>query len=194
MAAIVYAESCVAVLRYFGLATDGFGLKFSRGRVASSPVKPVMHLPHFLSVKKIRDEKVLAQARELALLRLEQCIADLRIPAVSKRNGIRPSVDSATAKTLRLPLRPLRESSDSECTFTPVFKGGSVATAIEEIINSLRASSGRLMRVTFSDGVVQTVVIDTVDNAGFLHHGTDRADPQVFWTRFEDVNALEAAN
>lgn len=75
-----------------------------------------------------------------------------------------------------------------------MFKGGSVATAIEEIIHSLRASSGRLMRITFSDGVVQKVIIDTVDNAGFLHHGPDCADPQVFWTRFEDVNALEAAN
>lgn len=50
------------------------------------------------------------------------------------------------------------------------------------------------MRVTFSDGLVQTVIVGTVDNAGFLHHGTDCADPQVFWTRFEDVNALEAEN
>lgn len=183
-----------AVLGYFGLRTDGFGLKFSRGRVASSPIKPVMHLPHFLSVKKIRDEKVLAQARELALLRLEQCIADLRIPSASMKNAIRPSMDSATANTHQSHLRSLRESLDSEFTFTPVFKDGSVATAIEEIITSLRASSGRLMRVTFSDGVVQKVIIDTVDNAGFLHHGTDCADSQVFWTRFEDVNALEAAN
>jgi hypothetical protein len=66
--------------------------------------------------------------------------------------------------------------------------------ATEEIIHSLRASSGRLMRVTFSDGVVQTVVIGTIDKAGFLHRGIDSADPQVFWTRFEDVEALEAEN
>lgn len=153
-----------------------------------------MHLPHFLSVKRIRDERVLAQARELALLRLEQCIADFRIPAASKRSAIRPSRDSATAKTHQLPLRPFLESSDSERTLTPVFKSCSVATATEEIINSLRASSGRLMRVTFSDGVVQTVIVGTVDNAGFLHCGIDRPDSQVFWTRFEDVNALEVEN
>jgi hypothetical protein len=153
-----------------------------------------MHLPHFLSVKKIRDEKVLTQARELALLRLEQCIADLRIPAASKRNAIRPSADSANAKTHQSRLMPFSESPDSEFALTPAFNGRSVATAAEEIVNFLRASSGRLMRVTFSDGVVQTVIIDTVDNAGFLHHASDCADPQMFWTRFEDVNALEAEN
>jgi len=29
-------------------------------------------------------------------------------------------------------------------------------------------------------------------DVGFLHRGIDSADPQVFWTRFEDVDALEA--
>jgi len=66
--------------------------------------------------------------------------------------------------------------------------------AIEDIVTSLRASLGRPMRITFSDGVVQTVIIGTVDGEGFLHCGTDHADPQIFWTRFEDVNALEFEN
>lgn len=150
-----------------------------------------MHFPHFLSVKKMRDERILAQARELALLRLEQCIADLRISDASKRNASRPSAHSAAAKTM---LPASWESSNSERRYAPVFNSCSVATATEKIINSLRASAGRLMRVTFSDGVVQSVIIDAVDNAGFLHRGAERADQQVFWTRFEDVNALEAGN
>lgn len=153
-----------------------------------------MHLPHFLSVKRMREEKVLAQARELAFLRLEQYMADLRIPVAAKGNGIRPSVDSATPKTYQPRLTPFWESPDSKCTLDPVLKSCSIATAAQEIITSLRASSGRVMRVTFSDGVVQTVIIGTVDNTGFLHCGIDRADSQVFWTRFEDVNALEAEN
>ena len=51
-----------------------------------------MKLPHFPSLKKIeksrrQDEKVFAEASELALLRLEQCIADLRITVPKKRNS-----------------------------------------------------------------------------------------------------------
>jgi len=47
------------------------------------------------------------------------------------------------------------------------------------------------MRVTFSDGVVQTVIIGTTDDEGFLHRDSDGEDSQLFWTRFEDVNTLE---
>ena len=51
-----------------------------------------MKLPHFPALKKIetsgrQDEKVFAEASELALLRLEQCIADLRITVPKKRNS-----------------------------------------------------------------------------------------------------------
>jgi hypothetical protein len=50
-----------------------------------------MKLPHFPSRKKFeksskQDEEVFAKASELALLRLEQCIADLRI-SVPTRNS-----------------------------------------------------------------------------------------------------------
>jgi hypothetical protein len=115
-----------------------------------------MQFSRFLSVK--RDDKVFTEARELALLRLEQCIADLRMP---------------------IPALVLNSSPE--------------ATVSEKIINSLRAGSGRRMRITFSDGVVLRVVIGAVDKAGFLHQ-THGDDAQVFWTRFEDVNALEAEN
>jgi hypothetical protein len=54
-----------------------------------------MKLPHFASRKKLdklskQDEEVFAEASELALLRLEQCIADLRISAPIMRDPIRP--------------------------------------------------------------------------------------------------------
>jgi len=75
---------------------------------------------------------------------------------------------------------------------TRVLNSDPPVIATEEIINSLRVSSGKLMRVTFSDGVVQTVIIGTTDDEGFLHRDADGADSQIFWTRFEDVNTLEA--
>lgn len=50
------------------------------------------------------------------------------------------------------------------------------------------------MRIKFSDGIVQTVIIGTLDNEGFLHCGVGAADAQMFWTRFQDVHALEAPN
>jgi len=158
-----------------------------------------MQLPHFLSAKRIhklskQDDEVFTEARELALLRFEQCIADLRNPVPAMRSATRPRGDSATEKTHESRVGLFRESPDCQYALAPVFNSCPMAMATEEIIHSLRASSGRLMRVTFSDGVVQTVVIGTIDKAGFLHRGIDSADPQVFWTRFEDVEALEAEN
>jgi hypothetical protein len=54
-----------------------------------------MKLPHFPSRKKVenlskQDEEVFAEASELAVLRLEQCIADLQISVPSMRDAIRP--------------------------------------------------------------------------------------------------------
>jgi hypothetical protein len=53
-----------------------------------------MRLPHFRAHKKIekkQDEDVFAEASELALLRLEQCIAEQRIPDPPMRDAIRPA-------------------------------------------------------------------------------------------------------
>ena len=62
-----------------------------------------MKLPHFLSRKKFeqlrkQDEQVFAEASEFALLRLEQCIADLRllVPPADRRNA-----DSSRPSALR---------------------------------------------------------------------------------------------
>ena len=149
-----------------------------------------MHLPHFLSVK--RDEKVFTEARELALLRLEQCIADLRIAAPTMQLGIKPLGPPDASHPYQPPLS-LLEWPDRQSVPTPALNSGPRVTATEEIINSLRVSSGKLMRVTFSDGVVQTVIIGTTDHEGFLHRNCDGEDSQIFWTRFEDVNTLENA-
>ena len=159
----------------------------------------VMQFHHLLSVKRIqklnrRDEKVFTEARELALLRLEQCISSLRNPVPAMQSGTRPFGDSIGEKTHACGLGFFRESPDCHYALTPIVNSCPMAVANEEIITSLRESSGRLMRVKFSDGVVQTVIIGAIDNAGFLHRGIDSLDPQVFWTRFEDVEALEAEN
>ena len=159
----------------------------------------VMQFHHLLSVKRIqklnrRDEKVFTEARELALLRLEQCISALRNPVPAMQSGTRPFEDSITETKHACDLGFFRESPDCHYALTPIVNSCPMAVANEEIITSLRESSGRLMRVKFSDGVVQTVIIGAIDNAGFLHRGIDSLDPQVFWTRFEDVDALEAEN
>lgn len=148
-----------------------------------------MHLPRFLSVK--REEEVFTEARALALLRLEQCIADLRIAVPTIKLGIEPLGPPDASHPQEPPLSLLKWP-DRQCVPTPVLNSDPPVTATEKIINSLRVSSGKLMRVTFSDGVVQTVIIGTTDDEGFLHRDADGADPQIFWTRFEDVNALEA--
>jgi hypothetical protein len=64
----------------------------------------------------------------------------------------------------------------------------------EKITSTLRASQGKRVRLTFADEVVQTVVVGSVDDEGFLHSGPDCADPYAFWTRFEEVKLLEPGN
>ena len=60
----------------------------------------------------------------------------------------------------------------------------------KEVESFLRAHIGQRLRVTFSDGVIQSVDIDSVDEEGFLHSGPDGENPQSFWTRFEGVSSL----
>jgi hypothetical protein len=62
---------------------------------------------------------------------------------------------------------------------------------IENIISILRAGAGNRVRLAFSDDIVQTVVVGSVDDEGFLHSSPDCADPYAFWTRFEGVKLLE---
>ncbi|MBV9507396.1 MAG: hypothetical protein JO323_20580 [Acidobacteriia bacterium] len=61
----------------------------------------------------------------------------------------------------------------------------------EEIADLLRAKTGRRLRVIFSDGVVESVLIGSVDAEGFVHSGPDEELPEWFWTRLEDVTLIE---
>lgn len=62
----------------------------------------------------------------------------------------------------------------------------------KDVVDILKENIGKRLRITFSDGVIQSVIIDSVDDEGFLHSGPDGNDPQDFWTRFEDVTLLES--
>jgi len=53
---------------------------------------------------------------------------------------------------------------------------------------------GKRVRLKFADEVVQTVVVGSVDDEGFLHSGPDFADAFAFWTRFEGVGLLDLEN
>jgi hypothetical protein len=64
----------------------------------------------------------------------------------------------------------------------------------EEIVDVLRANTGKRLRVTFLDGVVESVVIGSVDAEGFVHSGPNVEFPEGFWTRLEDVRLLETEN
>jgi hypothetical protein len=59
------------------------------------------------------------------------------------------------------------------------------------ILDALKANIGKRVRVTFNDGIVQSVEISSVDEEGFLHSGPDGAEPHGFWTRFEGVTLVE---
>jgi hypothetical protein len=66
-----------------------------------------MRLPHFRSRKKFekldkQNEEVFAEASELALLRLERCFADQRIPGPTMKVAVRPPHG----------LQPLRKFTD----------------------------------------------------------------------------------
>ncbi|QNI35374.1 hypothetical protein [Edaphobacter albus] len=60
-----------------------------------------------------------------------------------------------------------------------------------EILDVLHANIGQHLRITFTDGIVQSVEIDSVDDEGFLHGGPEGGNPQAFWTRFENIALIE---
>jgi hypothetical protein len=61
----------------------------------------------------------------------------------------------------------------------------------KEVTDILQANIRKRLRITFDDGVVQSVEVSSVDDEGFLHSGPDGGDPQAFWTRFENVTLIE---
>ena len=60
-----------------------------------------------------------------------------------------------------------------------------------QVIDALQTNLGKRIRITFDDRMVQTVIVSSVDDEGFLHSGPDCADPKGFWTRFESVARIE---
>jgi hypothetical protein len=66
--------------------------------------------------------------------------------------------------------------------------------AISEVGRVLRANVDKRLRITFTDGVIQTVDISSVDDEGFLHSGPDGIDSAAYWTQFESVAGLQAAD
>jgi hypothetical protein len=61
----------------------------------------------------------------------------------------------------------------------------------QEIVAVLQANTGQRVQVTFGDGVVETVIIDFVDDEGFLHSGKDGDSSRRYWTEFEGVALAE---
>jgi hypothetical protein len=48
----------------------------------------------------------------------------------------------------------------------------------------------RRFRITFSDGITQSVDVAAVDDEGVLHSGPDGKEPSGYWTRFESIVAI----
>ena len=60
-----------------------------------------------------------------------------------------------------------------------------------EIVALLQANVDKQVRVTFDDGVVQNVIVHSVDQEGFVHSGPNGAEAMGYWTRFESVRDIE---
>ena len=61
----------------------------------------------------------------------------------------------------------------------------------DEIIAVVEVSSSRRLRITFADGVTQSVDVAAVDDEGILHSGPDGSEPEGYWTRFESIAAIK---
>ena len=64
----------------------------------------------------------------------------------------------------------------------------------DEVAAVLKANEGKRVRVTFVDGVTQSVDISGVDDEGVLHSGQDGVEPQSYWTRFDSISVVEVTN
>jgi hypothetical protein len=64
----------------------------------------------------------------------------------------------------------------------------------DEVVAALTANIGKRVRLTFEDGVIQTVDIGNIDEEGVLHSGPDGAEPNGYWTRFEHIRSVAVEN
>jgi hypothetical protein len=58
----------------------------------------------------------------------------------------------------------------------------------EEVMAFIAANEGKRVRLTYTDGEVESVDISSVDEEGFVHSGPDGENQDGFWTRFEYVS------
>jgi len=61
----------------------------------------------------------------------------------------------------------------------------------DEIETILTENVGCRVRLTWADGVTQSIKIGSVDDEGFLHSGPGGIDPDYWWTRLESVVRIE---
>jgi hypothetical protein len=70
-------------------------------------------------------------------------------------------------------------------------QGGQKEMTPAEIAAVLLANQGRRVRVTYIDGVVESVDVHSVDDEGCLHSGPDGIEPAGWWTRFDSISDVQ---
>jgi hypothetical protein len=65
---------------------------------------------------------------------------------------------------------------------------------LDEVKAILRANEGRRVRITFRDGVIQYVDINSADTEGFLHSDPEGTGQKHWWTRYEDIKFIDCVS
>jgi hypothetical protein len=71
-----------------------------------------------------------------------------------------------------------------------VGSGASEMMTRKEVKAFLLANEGKRVRVTYADGLIQSVDVVSVDDEGFVHSGPDGETPQGFWSDFDGITEL----
>jgi len=62
----------------------------------------------------------------------------------------------------------------------------------DEVMNRLAEFKKGRIRITYSDGVVESVDIHSIDEDGILHSGPDGKEPARWWTHFGYIKAIDS--
>ena len=65
---------------------------------------------------------------------------------------------------------------------------------VDQVKAVLHANEGSRLRITFIDGLIQSVDVNWVDDEGFGHSGPEGAGQKHWWTRFEHVKSIDSIN
>jgi len=60
-----------------------------------------------------------------------------------------------------------------------------------EVKETLLANQGKRVRITYDDGVVESVDVRSVDDEGCLHSGPNGVEQAGYWTRFESISDVQ---